>query len=214
MRRLGSPSSVVRLLRLKSNAALDKPTGDGLLSKPERDASTENASPLQHLPSLRPLVTHHSIDRMLPLTPRSLHPHPSSLTGASAHGNQLPPIVGVISRSTILKLLENRLGFSREGGLTSPRSSVSGMKKAREILRKLDRYPLKAPTSRAGQEKVFRSLSSEDSELYINLSHFMQRNPYIIPANASLARTYRMFRRVMSTYNESEVHTSISHPCI
>ena len=62
-----------------------------------------------------------------------------------------PPIVGVISRSTILKMLENRLGLSkdrREISQKHRRDDHSGLERAREVLRKLDRYPLKAPTSK------------------------------------------------------------------
>ena len=60
------------------------------------------------------------------------------------------PIVGIISRPTILKLLENRLGFSKDRSMRDlKQGGVSGIRKAREVLRKLDRYPLKAPTSKA-----------------------------------------------------------------
>lgn len=48
----------------------------------------------------------------------------------------------------------------------------------------------------AGQEKLFGSLSESDMDLYLNLTHYMQRVPYIVPASISLSRAYRLFRCV------------------
>ena len=41
---------------------------------------------------------------------------------------------------------------------------------------------------------VRRSLTESELDSCINLRHHMQRVPYTVPANASLARAYRLFR--------------------
>ena len=106
-----------------------------------------------------------------------------------------PAIVGSITRTTLLKMLENRLGFSNGRPQDHGKSTlVSGLQGAREALKKLDRYPLKAPSSLEGQERLFSSLQEGCLDLILNLTPYMQRVPYIIPANASLSRTYRLFR--------------------
>ena len=107
-------------------------------------------------------------------------------------------IVGSITRTTLLKLLENRMGFSKDKRHVSlgDGEPVSGLQGAREMLEKLDTYPLKVPTSREGQERLFSGLTESDLGMFLSLTHFMQRVPYVIPANASLSRTFRLFRLV------------------
>ena len=73
-------------------------------------------------------------------------------TGSSSPPGKTPTnIIGIISRNTLLKLLEHRLGFSQDRKHRHPVGGApvfGGMKRAREVLRKLDRYPMKAPTSK------------------------------------------------------------------
>ena len=58
--------------------------------------------------------------------------------------------------------------------------------------------PLPSPpvpvSTQAGQERLFKSLTASELNLYLDLRPYMQRVPYIIPATASLSRTYRLFR--------------------
>ncbi|GAX79335.1 hypothetical protein CEUSTIGMA_g6776.t1 [Chlamydomonas eustigma] len=105
-------------------------------------------------------------------------------------------IVGIISRPTILKLLEQRLGFHRPVGQNQRYEEMGSVERVRDKLRKLDRYPIKAPTTQVEQERLFSSLREEELDLYLNLSHYMQRVPYVVPANTSLSRTYRLFRQL------------------
>eukprot|EP00798_Chlamydomonas_sp_ICE-L_P019935 gene19935-26641_t len=89
--------------------------------------------------------------------------------------------VGVIARFTILKLLQSKMG-------------LLGMEKVRHVLNKLDQYPLKAPSTKEGQEQLFKSLSEVELDSYVNLEHLAQRVPLTLPAHASVARAYHLFK--------------------
>jgi len=41
---------------------------------------------------------------------------------------------------------------------------------------------------------LFRDLTDEERHMYIDLRPFMQRTPFLVHANASLSRAYRLFR--------------------
>ncbi|KAG2500647.1 hypothetical protein HYH03_001414 [Edaphochlamys debaryana] len=74
------------------------------------------------------------------------------------------------------------------------RRAAMSRRKAARLLDAVDAYPAKPPASRAGEEKLFARLSEAERGAWIDLSHYMQRVPYIVPATASLARTYKLFR--------------------
>ena len=42
--------------------------------------------------------------------------------------------------------------------------------------------------------KIRRDLTEEDLEMHIDLRPYMQRVPFLVHANASLSRAYRLFR--------------------
>ena len=50
---------------------------------------------------------------------------------------------------------------------------------------------------KSGQENLFKSLTDAELDMYLDLRMFMQRCPYVIPASASLSRTYRLFRYIV-----------------
>ena len=41
---------------------------------------------------------------------------------------------------------------------------------------------------------MHRDLTDDERHMYIDLRPFMQRTPFLVHANASLSRTYRLFR--------------------
>ncbi|KXZ49316.1 hypothetical protein GPECTOR_22g910 [Gonium pectorale] len=77
--------------------------------------------------------------------------------------------------------------------LGARRAAMSGTRAAR-LLDAVDNYPAKAPADGLGEEAVFARLGPADLDSFLDLRNFMQRVPYVVPATASLARTYRLFR--------------------
>ena len=61
------------------------------------------------------------------------------------------------------------------------------------VLEKLENRPLKI-RCKEDQETIIRSLSGLELELLVDLRPFMQRDPFIVPSDASLSRAYRLFR--------------------
>lgn len=61
------------------------------------------------------------------------------------------------------------------------------------LLEKLENRPLKI-RCKEDQETIIRSLSGSELELLVDLRPFMQRDPFIVPSDASLSRAYRLFR--------------------
>ncbi|KAK9808763.1 hypothetical protein WJX72_003174 [[Myrmecia] bisecta] len=107
------------------------------------------------------------------------------------------PLHGVIKRITLLHLLKHKLGFfSHPPGTPFPSSKTHVPKdqKARyALLAKLEQFPLKIRI-KEDQDGIFRDLTTGDLEQMIDLRPFMQRTPFIVHGNASLARAYRLFR--------------------
>ena len=67
------------------------------------------------------------------------------------------------------------------------------MQERLHLLEKLEQRPLKL-RPKDEQERVIRSLSAADMEMLVDLRPFMQRNPHVVQADASLSRAYRLFR--------------------
>ncbi len=44
------------------------------------------------------------------------------------------------------------------------------------------------------QDAIFAHLSQEEMEMWLDLRPFMQRHPFVVQADASLSRAYRLFR--------------------
>lgn len=44
------------------------------------------------------------------------------------------------------------------------------------------------------QDAIFAQLSQEELEMWLDLRPFMQRHPFVVQADASLSRAYRLFR--------------------
>ena len=61
------------------------------------------------------------------------------------------------------------------------------------LLEKLENRPLKI-RSKADQERIVRGLAGPELEMLVDLRPFMQRNPFVVHADASLSRAYRLFR--------------------
>ena len=95
---------------------------------------------------------------------------------------------GSITRNLLLKLLTHRVSFFDPD---QPRQALFETPGERdELLEKLKQIPFKSPSI----EQVAPTLSREDLELSIDLTHFMQRHPFIVNADARLSRAYRLFR--------------------
>ena len=61
------------------------------------------------------------------------------------------------------------------------------------LLGLLENRPLKV-RCKSDQEQIIRGLSGRDLDMLVDLRPFMQRNPFIVHADASLSRAYRLFR--------------------
>ena len=62
-----------------------------------------------------------------------------------------------------------------------------------KLLEKLEQRPLKL-RPKDDQEPIIRSLGPAQMEQMLDLRPFMQRNPFVVHADASLSRAYRLFR--------------------
>jgi chloride channel 7 len=61
------------------------------------------------------------------------------------------------------------------------------------LLERLEQRPLKV-RPKEDYERIVRSLTEEELESMMDLRPFMQRNPFVVQADANLSRTYRLFR--------------------
>ena len=61
------------------------------------------------------------------------------------------------------------------------------------LLERLEQRPLKV-RPKEDYERIVCGLSNAELESMIDLRPFMQRNPFVIQADANLSRTYRLFR--------------------
>ena len=61
------------------------------------------------------------------------------------------------------------------------------------LLERLEQRPLKV-RPKEDYERVVRGLSQAELESMMDLRPFMQRNPFVVQADANLSRTYRLFR--------------------
>lgn len=62
-----------------------------------------------------------------------------------------------------------------------------------QLLERLEQRPLKV-RPKEDYERIVRGLSTADLECMLDLRPFMQRNPFVVQADANLSRTYRLFR--------------------
>lgn len=62
-----------------------------------------------------------------------------------------------------------------------------------QLLERLEQRPLKV-RPKEDYERIVRGLSTADLECMLDLRPFMQRTPFVVQADASLSRTYRLFR--------------------
>lgn len=61
-----------------------------------------------------------------------------------------------------------------------------------ELLGKLEQLPLKVRTEE--QEGLLQGLTNAELAMWLDLRPYMQRTPFVVQGNASLARAYRLFR--------------------
>ena len=61
------------------------------------------------------------------------------------------------------------------------------------LLERLEQRPLKL-RAKDDQEAILRSLGEEELDRLVDIRSFMQRNPFMVHADASLSRAYRLFR--------------------
>ncbi|KAK9901698.1 hypothetical protein WJX75_008976 [Coccomyxa subellipsoidea] len=103
---------------------------------------------------------------------------------------------GLILRHTVLHLLQHRIGFvdTAQADIPPSRSHIPSTQAARlKLLEKLEQRPLKL-RPKDDQEPIIRGLSAAQLEQMVDLRPFMQRNPFVVHADASLSRAYRLFR--------------------
>ena len=67
------------------------------------------------------------------------------------------------------------------------------MQERGRLLERLEQRPLKL-RPKEDVERIIRGLSAAEEDLLMDLRPFMQRNPFVVQADASLSRAYRLFR--------------------
>lgn len=97
---------------------------------------------------------------------------------------------GTITRGTLLKLLEHRIGFLEEGESAVEPKRYSAAARD-DALEKLKQIPFKAPKV---EHLVPGLRGSGDAAKRADLRPFMQRHPFVVHADARLSRAYRLFR--------------------
>ncbi|DBB10920.1 TPA: hypothetical protein ACH3X3_007381 [Trebouxia sp. C0006] len=104
---------------------------------------------------------------------------------------------GMILRSTIVKLLQHRIGLftpDANGDIPPAKSHIPTTQQERlTLLERLEQRPLKV-RPKEDYERIVCSLTEEELESMMDLRPFMQRNPFVVQADANLSRTYRLFR--------------------
>ncbi|KAK9790124.1 hypothetical protein WJX73_008199 [Symbiochloris irregularis] len=103
---------------------------------------------------------------------------------------------GIVLRETLLKLVQYRIGFFQpepSGEIPTSRSHVPATQRERlTLLESLEQRPIKS--RREDQDLELRTLTEAELDLLVDVRPFMQRNPFIVHADASLSRAYRLFR--------------------
>ena len=61
-----------------------------------------------------------------------------------------------------------------------------------DLLGQLEQLPLKVRTEE--QEGILQGLTNAELGMWLDLRPYMQRTPFVVQGNASLARAYRLFR--------------------
>ena len=61
-----------------------------------------------------------------------------------------------------------------------------------DLLGQLEQLPLKVRTEE--QEAILQGLTNAELAMWLDLRPYMQRTPFVVQGNASLARAYRLFR--------------------
>ena len=99
---------------------------------------------------------------------------------------------GLILRDVLLRLLETGLGRVPAGADPPAEPAIPPTQAGREaVLAALERRPVKLRPGPALASAAARLAGCTES---VDLRPFMQRHPFVIPADASLARAYRLFR--------------------
>ena len=71
-------------------------------------------------------------------------------------------------------------------------SPCAGQERLR-LLERMEQRPLKL-RPKEDAERVFSGLTPAEEGMLMDLRPFMQRNPFVVQADASLSRAYRLFR--------------------
>lgn len=109
---------------------------------------------------------------------------------------------GHVTRIQLLRMCQNRVGLIKKSDLYGEdpmaipvEDMIPATQKDRlELLGKLEQVPLKI-RAKEDQEPILNSFTADELEDYfVDLRPFMQRHPFLIHADASLTRAYRLFR--------------------
>ncbi|CAI0429899.1 unnamed protein product [Linum tenue] len=97
-------------------------------------------------------------------------------------------VVGLMLRSHLLVLLQSKVDFQHS---PLPFDSLSG---SRPISHNFTEFV--KPVSSKGISIEDIHLSSDDSEMYIDLAPFLNPSPYVVPEDMSLTKVYNLFRQL------------------
>ena len=140
------------------------------------------------LVTLRPVMRVRELVEVLTNTSHGAFPVTITDVGEGHNAGDPIELHGSITRNILLKMLTHRVSmFDPE----EPREVLYENSEDRDaLLEKLKQIPFKSP----GVEMIASTLSRREMELSIDLTHFMQRHPFIVHADARLSRAYRLFR--------------------
>eukprot|EP00884_Botryococcus_braunii_P018780 jgi/Botrbrau1/5586/Bobra.97_2s0016.2 len=105
---------------------------------------------------------------------------------------------GVVKRSQLLLLLKHRIGMFRhdstKSGFPPSKSHIPATQEARyALLEKLEHIPIKI-RPKQDIDEILGELKDSEMDYWLDLRPFMQRTPFVLQGNASMARAYRLFR--------------------
>jgi len=106
---------------------------------------------------------------------------------------QLQGMIGSISRSTLISMLSKRIGFLKEGEEEYHLNS-DNQSDVVKLLGELNVLPLKKNMKHF--HEIVEKMTDKDMLTHVDLRPFIQLDPYVISADASVAKAYRLFQKM------------------
>lgn len=185
-------------IRLKGIPFLDEydPTSHGF---PIADKLQVGEVTSTHLVTLPPMPSVRHLIATLQSNRHNGFPVTESAYDQEKNDNEPVELMGHISRSMLLKILEHRVGFidshkpEMENDSDSERPPEPLLETNSQRERLMD---ILSPTPFKPQDVDELHFSEVEMSQLVDLRPFMQRHPWLIPNTAPLSRAYRLFRNM------------------